>query len=339
MIYPKQYKKILWLVLFLIGLSGCGKELGPLSLAPTDAIESAVIQDLVQPERGPEEKETHVPQTEPRTERAAVVPTAYRLLPASDREVVFDTLLGPKQDAYFLQEHRGETFIVFNEEGMPVRMAHARRLGGKEGSILILLGMSVSPQMASLERIYTFEWGTTAAVKPYLAGKDSFLKQFQDPRVFDKSSKIHGITGATPIWKPVAEQIQQIRETLLKAKADAEWIAAVKSQGHFWQRSDRRVADGTNGDSNPTLQEQPQITDVSVVQDSNSPHLSSSGEMQNELVLEGPGESGAEAFLTESTPNTILYEHWKMIAVAEVSLLVCGLLIVITTQIKRTVYP
>jgi hypothetical protein len=349
-------KRFLWFSLFLLGWAGCGEKLRHIPMKPMDLQDTAVVQEIL-PSQIPSEEENAdagtarldktpglLPEEQDRTgiQRPFAVPMTYRLIPDPDRESVFDTLLGPKQNAYFLQERLGETFTVFSEEGIPVRMAQARRLGGKEGSILILLGMSVFPTGASIEKVYTFEKGTAASVKPYQAGKDNFLKQFQDHRVFEKSGKIQGITGATPVWKPVAEQIQDIRETLLKEKADAEWLAAIKNRGSLWHRSGTVVAEPAKSDTESVTEEvsilQPMADPVSIVQDSNLPYPLADEAMQADSVFEASAELSEAAILADHSPNAILYEYRQAVAAAETSLLICGLLIVTTAQIKRITY-
>lgn len=337
---PKYISLGLWL-LFFLAAAGCREEFSAIPFNSAANTKLAIAQDSPQPESPAEENQTPPPPTESPEDRPAAIPASYRLLPPPEREAVFDALLGPNTDAYFVQEQRGETFVVLNDQALPIRLGWAGRLGGKEGAVLILLGMSVSPQNASIEKVYTFETGTAASLRPYQADKHDFLKQFENKQVFEKPDTIHGITGATPIWKPIAARIQEIREDLLKKKSDPDWLAAVKSRGFLWRRNKKTAAVPF-----PQAQSAPQIdptpkspsenSQTSANLESNPPAAEA---VPEEPALEIPEAFPDEPFLSGSTPNTVLYEHWKGIAAVEITILVCGLLIVLTAQIKRIVYP
>ncbi len=313
--------KILLGLVFLTVLTGCREEYKHLTFEPTD-VPMQTVED-VNPADHAVTAELTIS-----GEKPGAVPYTYHLLPASEREAVFDMLLGPDRDVFFLQEPGRETLVAFDGQSDEIfRVAQACRIGNEKSSVLILLGMTALPHQPPAIKVYTFEKGRAADDKPYKAGKYTFLEQFRDPQVITRPKEIQGITGATPIWKSVAGQVRNSYELLLKDKASAAWVAGIRDNGKVWHRGADTV------DSQASEQEDT-ATSVARV-DSISMDLAG---MQSDQNTPESFTFTEEDSLMAASQSEFLYDHWKMVAMAEISLLACGLLIVAATQFKRAVY-
>ena len=312
-------------------LSGCHEEYERLSFQPTDTPTQAMAAaEPIGPELPVSPK--IIEKKLPGPEKNGEVPFTCSLLPVPERKTVFDALLGQDKDVFFMQEPGTETLVAFDDEHTtPVRMVQACRIGNEESAVLILVGISDLSQEVPTTKVYTFEKGRAAGIELYRAGKDNFLQQFQNAQIITKPKEIQGITGATPIWKPIAEQARRSYQTLLKNKADAAWINSIQQNGKIWHRGNPVIAQ-----SEPPAAAQPENTVSSPEQPDSLPtELSPKESVQSLPEFSSFIEDNT---LMADSESDLLYEHWKVVAAAEIALLVCGLLIIAVAQFKRTVY-
>lgn len=105
----------------------------------------------------------------------ASIPISLRYIPSIDTKKVFDSLLGNANSVYFLQNDTAETFIVFNDDSYPAKMAQFRILKKETGIIAILVGIANSSN-PSISGIYSFEYGIAdPAIVPYRHEKIIFF--------------------------------------------------------------------------------------------------------------------------------------------------------------------
>jgi hypothetical protein len=325
-----RYNMMIGILSLLVILTGCRQEYERMALQasgdftqPTDS----TLPATTFPEDDPQPGEQRV--TKP--EEAESVPAVYALLSAAQRKTVFDQLLGQARDVFILQESGEETYAAFDEDSQIItHLAQAHLLGDPDNSILLFLGITFADGQSPTVNVLTFEKGRSPDIQRYKAGKEDFLKQFSNVPMIADDRQIQGITGATPVWKPIAQQIQESYSLLLDEKSDPAWIVQIKQNGKIWHRSVPEPSESV-----PPNSVQPQESTI-------LPDPPTSAVIHPMAVF---ADSFDDAYDFEPTENLTansgqdyLYKHWQVVAAVEITLLVCGLLIIVTMQIVRAVY-
>lgn len=165
------------------------------------------------------------------------VPVSLKYIPADKLTKILNEVMGTDNKVLFISDRTGETFVGFDpNSGEPVRMAQVRRIANSKGSAVILLGLSTVHNPESITKVYSFEYGESMpGIALYTFSKDRFLQQFVGRRIVRGIGKIDGITGATPIWKPMAEEITSMVKKLIILKRNSEFIHKIKTEGKLWQ--------------------------------------------------------------------------------------------------------
>lgn len=222
------------------------------------------------------------------------IPISARYIPASQLGRILDETMGPDSEILFTSDEGKETFVVFDpNEAKPIRMAQVRRIASPKGFVIAFLGLSTEHNPDLITNVYSFEFGKSLpGLGLYSLGKDKFLKQFQGRMVHNGFGKIDGITGATPIWRPVEDIIREMAKNLIELKDDSEFLDYIQNNGKLWQR-------------HLTLEK-------NIYADIN-PEQTSAADFEGDWLL----------------------RQWQLVAVAEISLLIAGLFIVILAKLKE----
>lgn len=110
--------------------------------------------------------------------------------------------------------------------------------------------------------------------------------------------KVDGITGVTPVWRPVSNEIKEIVKDLQKLSNDNDALTKFKINATIWDRSIKSI---------PTSSEDDEFNvDYSLPQTS---------------IEQGQGD--------------LIFKCWKFIGFGELGLIVLGVIIVLITSIKR----
>ena len=163
-------------------------------------------------------------------------------------ESVLHNVLGDSADAnstvLFNSDSTDETLVVFDANlTRPLKIAQVRRIAGRKGSSTILMGLSLDNGSPTITKADTIERGDSMpGLKPYLLGKKRFLAQYEGRSATDAFGGIDGISGATPIWKPVAGNLKEMVWNLVKLASDTEFLNRIRTDGRVWQG---RAADNT----------------------------------------------------------------------------------------------
>lgn len=220
-------------------------------------------------------------------------PVSVRFIPASRLKSILDETLGSDAEVLFASDEQKETFVVFDPNRTePVRMAQVRRIANSKGYAVVFLGLSTEHNPESITKVYSFEFGgNMPGYGLYSLEKNKFLQQFQGRLINYSIDKVDGITGATQIWRPVAEKIKEMAKNLVELKHDSGFLEYIKNNGKQWQRD-----------------------------------LTVNNDEQIDLSLEQISAAASD--------GDWLFQHWRLIGMAEISIMVAGLFIVILSVLK-----
>ena len=221
-------------------------------------------------------------------------PVSTRYIPSSRLDMILNETMGSDNEILFASDDQKETFVAFDPNtNEPVKMAQVRKIANSKGSAVVFVGLDTSHNPESIVKTYSYEVNKNMpGYNLYTIGKEKFLRQFQNRPASDAVDHIDGVTGATPVWKPISEQIGEIAADLVQLKHNSEFLNFMQTQGKKWQ-------------PDSTIEAGPET--VMYIED------------------EVPAESDGD----------LLFAHWKLIGMAEMSLMTAGLLIIAIAGLKR----
>lgn len=166
-------------------------------------------------------------------------PVSLQYISASELDMILTETMGPEAEILFTSDGQQETFIVFDpNKTEPTKMAQVRKIANSKGSAVVVLGLETDHNPESITKTYSYEFNKNMpGYGLYALGKEEFLRQFQNRFVKDGFGDIDGITGATPIWKPISDQINEMAKNLIQLKHNPEFLEYVKNNGNKWQPS------------------------------------------------------------------------------------------------------
>ena len=222
-------------------------------------------------------------------------PVSTKYIPSSRLGMILEETMGSDNEILFASDGQKETFVVFEPNTTePIKMAQVRRIANSKGSAVVFVGLDTSHNPESIVKTYSYEVNKNMpGYNLYTIGKEKFLRQFQNRLVSSAIDDIDGITGATPVWKPISEQIGEIAADLVQLKHNPEFL-------NFVQTQDKKWLPGSIIETSPET-----VMDV--------------------IENEGSTESGGDW----------LFAHWRLIGMAELSLMTAGLLIIAIAGLKR----
>lgn len=227
-------------------------------------------------------------------------PVSLKYISASELDMILNETMGPENEILFTSDGQQETFVVFEPNTTePVKMAQVRKIANSKGSAVVVLGLETDHNPESITKAYSYEFNKNmAGFGLYTLGKEKFLGQFQNRFIKNGLGNIDGITGATPIWKPISEQINEMAKNLIQLKHNPEFLEYVKTQGNKWQPDSTLAIEESNIDSNP--------------------------------------EYTSAEYTSAASSGDWLFIHWRLIGMSELSLLIAGLFIMIFARLKES---
>jgi hypothetical protein len=328
-------------------LSGCGDKFSSVNLE--DALPLAkpdIVESHAEPEQSqPAVYDVNIPEHSAAVDAApaavSIMPVSLKYISKEESKKIFDEIMGDSESIYFVQKGNSETFVVFDDEGHAIKMAQLRLIGNSKGFIAVVAGISTDRQMPLLSRIYVLEHGvSTPAIKPFHKGKERFLKQFENRKLSKRIGKVDGITGATPIWKPISAEIKKLIASLLKLKADTTGLAKLKEDSHLWLRNPKTPANippdtDLNKSEDDIVQAviKPVQQVVAVLENLVSEKVTTKP-VESDFNMQGDFEMPQDDTFEQ---EDILFTHYRAIGIAEVSLISLGLIIMLVGQYRRRV--